>query len=178
MFVVHATARLLAKIGPPTAVEPSASTTSLGAWYATVLRWRSPGALFVNEGTLLPVLLPLAPARTLCARFPAALAAVLTAHDAPNRFIETEVRAMDNCAVAKTVNRSTIGMLTEFGFLADVHRGETTPSDLTALAVRLARTPCGPLFKTHVSPDRALRAHLAEHAPRTGLRVVRPGEHP
>jgi hypothetical protein len=178
VFVVHATARLLAKIGPSTVVEPSASTTSLSAWYATVLRWRSPGALFVNEGTLLPVLLPLAPARTLCDRFPAALAAVLAAHDAPTRFIDTEVRAMDTCAVAKTVNRSAIGMLTEFGFLADVHRDDTTPSDLTALAVRLARTPCGPQFRTHVSPDRALQAHIAERAPRTALRLVRPEERP
>jgi len=77
VFVVHATARLLAKLGPPAAGEAPTSTTSLGAWYANVVRWRSPVALFVNEVTLLPVLLPLAPARTLCERFSGALAAIL-----------------------------------------------------------------------------------------------------
>lgn len=178
MFVVHATARLLAKLGTPTVVEPSASTSSLGAWYATVLRWRSPGALFVNEVTLLPVILPLAPARTLCGRFPAALAAVLAAYDAPTRFIEAEIGEMDRFAVAKTANPSTVGMLTEFGFLAAVHRDHTPASDLTALAIRLARTPCGPLFTTHVSPDRALRAHLAEHEPHPAFRLVPPEERP
>ncbi len=76
MFVVHATARLLAKLRPGALGEAPASTTSLGAWYANVLRWRSPTVLFVNEATLLPVLLPLAPARTLCERFPHALAPV------------------------------------------------------------------------------------------------------
>jgi len=176
VFVVHATARLLAKLGPPAAGEAPPSTTSLGAWYATVLRWRSPVALFVNEATLLPVLLPLAPARTLCGRFPGALAAVLAAHAAPTQFIEAEVRAMDDCVLAKTANRSTIGMLTEFGFLADAHRHGAGSAGLTALAVRLAHTPCGPLYKTHVFPDRALQAHLRERISRPALRLVHPDE--
>ena len=176
MFVVHATARLLAKLKPVVLGPVPAPTTSLGAWYASVLRWRSPVALFVNEITLLPVLLPLAPARTLCDRFPTALEAVLHAHGAPTRFIEAELSEMDACTLAKTANRSTVGMLTEFGFLADAHRDDPGPADLTALAVRLAHTPCGPLHTTHVFPDRALQAHVAGQTPRPALRLVHPDE--
>jgi hypothetical protein len=132
--------------------------------------------LFVNEVTLLPVLLPLAPARTLCGRFPGALAAVLQAHAVPRQFIETEVSEMEDCALAKTANRSTVGMLTEFAYLADAHREHPGPADLTALAVRLAHTPCGPLYKTHVFPDRALQAHVAEDASPPALRLVHPEE--
>ena len=55
---------------PRPAVTPGeASTTVLGAWYATVLRWRRPAALLVDELTLLPLVMPLTPARTLLPRF-------------------------------------------------------------------------------------------------------------
>jgi hypothetical protein len=35
----------------------------LGQWYATAVFWKPQVALFVNESTLLPVLMPLAPQR-------------------------------------------------------------------------------------------------------------------
>ena len=177
MFVVHATAALRAKLEAGTAVEVPDSTTSLGAWYANVLRWRSP-VLFVNEATLLPVLLPLAPARTLCERFPAAFAQVVLALGAAQWFVEAELAQMGVFMLAKTANRSTIGMLNEFGFLAGAHRENSGTQDLTALAVDLAHTPCGPLFKTHIFPDRALQAHVAGQVrSERPLRLVNPGEH-
>jgi hypothetical protein len=40
-----------------------------GRRYATAFFWRPQVALFVNESTLLPVLIPLAPATTVIARF-------------------------------------------------------------------------------------------------------------
>jgi hypothetical protein len=78
VFVVHGTQRFLDRVGgaAPNPALPS-STTQLGAWYATLARWRPNVALFVNELTLVPVFLPAAPAKTLLARFPDALAEVL-----------------------------------------------------------------------------------------------------
>lgn len=163
MFVVHATAKLLNRVKPTALHGAAQSTTSLGAWYATVIAWRAPVALLVNEATLLPVLLRLAPARTLTVRFPAAIAEVLAVHAAPSAFIDAEMAAMDECRLAKTANRSTVGIMTEFSFLAGVIRTPDLTPDLTGLAVDLARTPCSPLYKTHTSPDRALAAHLACH---------------
>ena len=83
MLIVRATRKLLDRVGPPNLGEGEQSTTGLGPWYATALFWKPQVALFVNEPALLPVLMPLAPAATLLARFPRHVAAVLAAHRAP-----------------------------------------------------------------------------------------------
>ncbi len=62
VFVVNGTQRFLECVGTPVA-PPVDGTTLLGPWYATAARWRPQTALFVNEATLLPVFLPLAPVR-------------------------------------------------------------------------------------------------------------------
>ena len=79
MFVIRATKKLLDRIKPAT-LEPSpVSTTVLGDWYATAVFWQPRVALFVNESTLLPILIPLAPAAGLPNRFPPYVAATLAA---------------------------------------------------------------------------------------------------
>jgi hypothetical protein len=83
VFTVHATRTLLRRIGRIDGADSAPaqrSTSALGDWYATALTRRPQVALFVNETTLLPVLLPLAPAATVTSRFPAALAQTLAAH--------------------------------------------------------------------------------------------------
>lgn len=61
MLIVRATRKLLRLAGPPTAAADEQSSTLLGTWYATVLFWKPRVVLLVNESTLLPVLMPLAP---------------------------------------------------------------------------------------------------------------------
>ncbi|NBW46191.1 MAG: hypothetical protein EBR45_11645 [Betaproteobacteria bacterium] len=61
MFTLYCTKKLLDRIGRPVTV-PEPASTHLGNWYATALLWKPQMALMVNERTLLPVLLPLAPA--------------------------------------------------------------------------------------------------------------------
>nr|WP_308257752.1 hypothetical protein [Pseudonocardia lacus] len=133
----------------------------LGDWYATLLRRRSPVALFVNEATLLPVLIRLAPARTLAQRFRTATAETLAAHGIDPTFIDTETSRMSPVALAPTANRSVVGIMNEFTFLADHHGIE----DLAELGMVLARTPCSPLYKRHVSPDRELHALVDQRTP-------------
>ena len=65
MLIVRATKKLLDRIGPPNLDVEDHSTTLMGQWYATAMFWKPQVALFVNEPTLLPVLLPLVPAATL-----------------------------------------------------------------------------------------------------------------
>ena len=137
----------------------------MGQWYATAVFWKPQVALFVNEPTLLPVLMPLAPAATLLARFPQQVAAVLDAHGTPDAVIDEELRRMRDHRLAKTVNRSVVGIMNEFTFLAGTYRGDAPVPDLPALAMRLATTPCGPLYSKHVSPDRELAALLRSFAP-------------
>jgi hypothetical protein len=159
VLIVRATKKLLNRIGPPAPAEGAASTTRLGDWYATALPWRPQVALLVSETTLLPVLMLLAPAATLLARFAPQLSAVLAAHSAPQGFIDAELQQMTDLRVAKTANRSVVGIMNEFTYLADACRRDEP--DLLHLALRLAHTPCGPLYKRHVSPDRELAALIA-----------------
>jgi hypothetical protein len=156
MFNLHCTKKLLDRIKPELEV-PRTGSTRLGNWYATVLFWKPQMALVVNERTLLPVLLPLAPAATLAERFPIALREVLQALHTPAEFIESEISGMSEVVYAKTANRSVLGVMNEFVFLAEGYRDQDGSIDPVGLSLRLAGTPCGPLYKGAVFPDKAVR---------------------
>ncbi len=160
MFHLHCTKKLLDRIKPEIA-EPGHSDTALGNWYATVLFWKPQVALLVSERTLLPVLMPLAPAASLARRFPAQLALILKEHGISSEFIAQEVWRMDQVRYAKTANRSVVGILNELVkqaefWLAAYAYEKGDDDDLLAISAKLAETPCGPLYKGPVSPDKAL----------------------
>lgn len=136
------------------ASETYPASTALGDWYATALFWRPQLALLVNERTLLPVLVALAPAATLPERLGSAVARVLARHGIHLEFIEDEVAAMSEIAVVKTSNRSVVGTMNEFAFQATIYR-EYGATDLLDLAMRLAETPCSAIG--YNSPARLLR---------------------
>jgi hypothetical protein len=69
-------------------------------------------------------------------------------------------RSPSASGIGPTANRSVVGIMTEFSFLADVHRAQTHHLNLDDLAARLATTPCSPLYRSHTSPDRAFTARL------------------
>jgi hypothetical protein len=121
MLIVRATMKLLDRLGPPNLAEGEQSTTLMGQWYATAIFWKPQVALLVNEPTLLPVLMSLAPAATFLARFPQQLATVLAAHQTPQAVIDEELRQMRDHRLAKTANRSVVGIMNEFTFLADAY---------------------------------------------------------
>lgn len=160
MFYLHCTKKLLDRIRPDIS-QPGQSDTALGSWYATVVFWKPQVALLVSERTLLPVLVPLAPAGTLARRIPAQLALVLKEHEVSPEFIAQEVWRMDRVQYAKTANRRVVGILNEFVrqaefWLAAYGYQKGDDDDLLAISAKLAETPCGPLYKGPISPDRAL----------------------
>ena len=118
---MRATKKLLDRIGPPNLGDQEQSTTLMGQWYATAIFWKPQVALFVSEPTLLPVLMPLAPAATLLARFPRQATAALAAHRTPQAIIDQELRQMRDRRLAKTANRSVVGIMNEFTFLAEAY---------------------------------------------------------
>jgi hypothetical protein len=158
MYTIHGTKKLLDRVKQPLEPLVDEPSTALGDWYATVIFWKPQVALFVNERTLLPVVLSLAPATTLAGRFPAGLHDVLSALGVNPAFVETETRLMAEHAYAKTANRSVVGIMNEFTFLAGHWRHSVPDGDLVALSLDLASTPCSPLYKRRVSPDAELRA--------------------
>jgi len=162
MFTLHCTQKLRDRLKRPLVSEVPAASTILGDWYATVLFWKPQLALLVNERTLLPVLLPLAPADTLPERVAPELRRVLAAHGIDPAFIERELAAMAEVVVAKTSNRSVVGTMNEFAFAAGVYRDLGDAADLVGLAIRLAKTPCSAIG--YNSPDRLLREIAAPTA--------------
>lgn len=90
-----------------------------------MLFWTPHVALFVNESTLLPVVVRLAPAATVLDRFRAAVATVFEAHELHRTFIEQETEAMSEHRTASTTNRGVIGIMNEFAQLARVYRSST-----------------------------------------------------
>ena len=155
MYQLHCTKKLLDRTKPELTAGGDC-TTQLGNWYATVLFWKPQVALLVNERTLLPVLMPLAPATTLAKRFPQHLAQVLGAHGVAQTFIEVELRQMQNVAYAKTANRSVVGVMNQFAYHATFDHEYYEPQNLLALSLKLADTPCLATHKNSIWPRKAL----------------------
>ena len=160
MFTLHCTKKLLDRVQTEVAA-PCKATTRLGNWYATALFWKPQMALFVNERTLLPVLMPMAPAATLAKRFPASLKEVLQGLGLPPEFIQAEVEGMGEVVYAKTANRSVVGTMNEFAFLAEAFRDRGGRVDPLALSLKLAGVPCGLLSKGAGFPEDAVRELVA-----------------
>lgn len=91
--------------------------------------------------------MPLAPAATLLARTPEQIATVLDAHGTTQPIIDDELRRMCEHRVTVTANRSVVGIMNEFTFLAKTHRRP----DLLDLSLQLATTPCSPLYRRRFS---------------------------
>jgi hypothetical protein len=165
VFTIHGTQKLRDRVKPDLEAEPATPDTAMGDWYATALFWKPQVALFVNEKTFLPVLVDLAPAKSLSARLPAQLEAVLNRMGVDPRFVAAEIGAMTEAHWAKTANRSVVGVMNEFSFFAKVDRHHGRSTDLMTMAAYLAEIPLGPLQKRHGFPDRELQALISEHLP-------------
>lgn len=163
MYTIHATMTLLDRVKQPT-VEPVDPTTFFGNWYANALIWRPAQlAIFVNEATLLPVFVELAPAKSVAARFPNVLGTVLEALGVPLDLVVQEVQAMSEVSFAKTASRSILGSMTDFAFLAEHHLASgRNRTDLVGLSVALAHIPCSPLRKGDGFPDKAVLSMVEE----------------
>ncbi len=167
VYSVHATKKLLDRIKEPVEAPVAEPTTKLGNWYAKPLFWKPQFALFVNERTFLPVLVPLAPASTLLRRLPIVLAMTLEAHGAPGSFINAEIDAMQLVGVSKTQSRQLVGVMNELAFHADISRRREHMTSEVAMAVMLSRIPIGIMGKSYRFPDQALAA-LVEAADQVG----------
>ena len=103
IFTVHATKKLLDRVKQPVRPPVADPAPALGNWYANAIFWKPQQvALLMNERTLLPVFVPLAPASSLMRRFPEQLAHVLLALGVPRDLVEEEIALMDGGSYSKT----------------------------------------------------------------------------
>jgi hypothetical protein len=146
MFVLRCTKKLMRRLTPPRKLPRALPTTTcLGDWIATlVMIDRRPIVLAVSHLTLLPVLVPLAPARTLILRVPDAIEEMLTRVGVDHDAIVEERRAMSYSILApvSTPDQVVMGSLSDYVRSLDNRPQE---SSLIELERMLAITPCGPL---------------------------------
>ncbi len=173
MLVLRGTKKLRDRIKGPSAGPTDESSTVLGDWFATALFWKPQVALLVNQRTLLPVFMPLAPAAKLVERVPDAIAAALRHHGASDEFVDAELAAMGDVRISPTNDRSTVGVMTELAFHGELHflDGRT---DLEDLSLRTSTLFLGPLLHRQGSPDRELAALL--HGSPSNVIERRPAE--
>ncbi len=156
MFTVRCTARLLDRLKATPEAAPPSPTSKLGDWYANLIHVGGVQiVLAVSERTLLPVIVPAAPASSLVTRLVVEVGEMLRTLGVPEHEVAPELAEMTDVRIAKTASRQITGMLVEFAMLLDLKREEVLWRDE---ALFLARTPCSPLYRTHISPDRATRA--------------------
>lgn len=131
-------------------------------------------ALFVNELTLLPILMPFAPAASTLERFTLAAAEVLHAHGVHSSFVEREVAEMIDWRLTPTQNRSVLGVMNEFAYLADAYRDRAHELDLDLVqlshvsprhrAARSTATTSAPTGLWRRSPDGSIPLDISAHA--------------
>lgn len=148
MITLRCTKKLLRRLGVsrPAANElvDASPTTRLGDWHANILY--RPGAelvLFVNDRSLLPIVVPARPTDIVAIRLVESLRTTLLRLGAAPRAVEAEIGEMTVVHIGPTRSRQILGSMTDFDFLLD-HRLEPGRTLIEA-GLELAKAPCGPI---------------------------------
>ena len=147
MVVLRCTQKLLVRLKQVGDLPPVESSTRLGDWYGNVLRiGRRQHLLFISERSRLPVVLPMREAKRLATVFPDAVCERLAIVGVAAAGIADERARMSDLAFGRTRNRSLLGTLNDFAFMAqsvDARRAE--PESPEELMRFLSQTPILPL---------------------------------
>jgi hypothetical protein len=146
MVVLRCTRKLLRHVGPAiSADDPAARSRSrLGDWYANaVVVRRRHIVLAVSGVTLLPVLLPAAPYKTMIGRFADAAGEVLRALGIPEAKVVEELSGLHDLVVAPTNDRRVLGSMNDFAWMMQGYFEDTR--SLLDVALKLSEAPCSPL---------------------------------
>ncbi len=165
MVVLRRTQKLASQL-PASTETTLASDTALGDWYVNRLVVdRKPLLLMASSRSLISILIPATDVRTLPARLPTLVAQRLRRMRIPDRLIATEVAAMSPVGVAKTADRSVVGILVDFGMMIPYHleRGAWDETTLPFVEAKLAKNPCfaGRPDGNTIFPEQATPALLA-----------------
>ena len=147
MVVLRCTRKLLLRLKRPEVSAHIVSSTRLGDWYGNILQiGHRQHLLFISERSRLPVVIPIREAKRLEAVFPNAVCDVLAAAGIGAEDIADERSRMSEISFGRTNNRSLLGTLNDFAFMAqrgNANRDE--PESPEELMRFLAQTPILPL---------------------------------
>ena len=164
MVVLRCTQKLLLRLKQLGDLPPVESTSRLGDWYGNILRMgRRQHLLFISERSRLPVVLPIREMKRLGTVFPDAVCERLSIVGVSAADIADERMRMSELTFGRTRNRSLLGTLNDFAFMAllgDARRAE--PESPEELMRFLSQTPILPL--DGASPIELTRAAFGLHA--------------
>jgi hypothetical protein len=140
MVTIRCTKKLLGRLHPDE-VEVQPPTTVLGDWYGNILFCRPQLVLFMSERTLLPVVVPAAPAHAVLDRFVFALGFMLQRIGIPVEGVESELRAMAGMRVGPTRSRRAIGSLNDLMYHLSRWLEDEELKTLEDVSIRLASIP-------------------------------------
>jgi hypothetical protein len=147
MVVLRCTQKLLVRLKQAGDLPTVESTTRLGDWYGNILRiGRHQHLVFISERSRLPVVLPITELKRLSVVFPGAVCERLAIVGVISEDITDERARMSEIAFGRTRNRSLLGTLNDFAFMAqqgNVNRVE--PESPEELMRFLSQTPILPL---------------------------------
>ena len=126
---------------------PLESTTRLGDWYGNILRiGRRQHLIFISERSRLPVVLPITESNRLSTVFPDAVCERLAIVGIAAADIADERVRMLDSAFGRTRNRSVLGTLNDFAFMAQQgNANQVEPASTEELMRFLSQTPILPL---------------------------------
>src|SRR5688572_30760005 len=143
MVVLRCTQKLLVRLKQRGDLPPVESTTRLGDWYGNILRiGRRQYLLFISERSRLPVVVAISEAKSLSTVFPDAVCERLATVGIAAADITDERARMSEIAFGRTRNRSLLGTLNDFAFMAqqgNVNRAR--PESPEELMQFLSQTP-------------------------------------
>ena len=147
MVVLRCTQKLLVRLKHAGVLPAAESTTRLGDWYGNVLRiGRRQHLLFISERSRLPVVLPITESKRLGTVFPDAVCERLAIVGVTAEDIAVERARMSEIAFGRTRNRSLLGTLNDFAFMAQsVNARRAEPESPEELMRFLSQTPILPL---------------------------------
>src|SRR5262245_36969286 len=147
MVVLRCTQKLLARLKQAENLPAVESTTRLGDWYGNILQLgRRQHLLFISERSRLPVVIPIRECKRLASVFPDAVCEVLSNVGVSASDIADERSLMSEIAFGRTRNRSLLGTLNDFAFMAQVGNARRPEPEKPEELMRfLAQTPILPL---------------------------------
>jgi hypothetical protein len=166
MVVLRCTQKLLVRLKQVGDLPPVESSTRLGDWYGNILRiGRRQHLLFISERSRLPVVLPITESKRLGTVFPDAVCERLAIVGVTAEDIVDERARMSAIAFGRTRNRSLLGTLNDYAFMAQsVDARRTEPESPEELMRFLSQTPILPL--DGASPIELTRAAFASQSAR------------
>lgn len=138
MITFRCTAKTLKRFRLEPEESPAEPSSVLGDWYVNLLNVGSQRlVLCVSERSLLPVILPARKAE-FPGKFPSYLLPILSAIDTPAALAAIEAEGAMEYTVARTENRSVLGVMNDFANMAKYSLTDESPFEAS---LWLSETP-------------------------------------